>query len=86
MTSPAPDEVNVFHAKSDLDTSKVAQHHTLGPGANQSSPGAHKHDGRDSKLLLRGEFPSFPQSASLIPTQAEVDACIQALRFLGAGQ
>jgi hypothetical protein len=57
MTQPgslSPQQVNAFHAKSDKDSSKVAQHHTLGPDANQASPGDHKHDGRSSKAILAG--------------------------------
>ncbi|MGH7791243.1 MAG: hypothetical protein ACREOB_02905, partial [Thermodesulfobacteriota bacterium] len=46
--------INKAHAKSDVDTSTVAQHHTLGVKSNQASPGDHKHDGRNSKKLLEG--------------------------------
>lgn len=56
MTYPKPSsrEVNAFHAKSDRDTANTAQHHTLGLGANQSSPGNHTHNGKNSKLLMSG--------------------------------
>jgi hypothetical protein len=43
-----PDIVNQIHAKSDKDTSSIAQHHTLGPKKNQASPGDHVHDGNGS--------------------------------------
>lgn len=39
------------HERSDLDSSPVAQHHTLGISPNQASPGDHSHNGRDSKSL-----------------------------------
>jgi hypothetical protein len=47
-------EVKEFHRRSDLDSSQFAQHHTLGAGHDQASPGDHKHDGTSSKLLLEG--------------------------------
>lgn len=50
--APDPKVVNHLHARSDVDTSTEAQHHTLGNKANQSSPGDHIHDGRSSKRLL----------------------------------
>ncbi|MGH7792156.1 MAG: hypothetical protein ACREOB_07545 [Thermodesulfobacteriota bacterium] len=46
--------INRAHAKSDVDSSVIAQHHTLGVKSNQASPGDHKHDGRNSKKLLEG--------------------------------
>jgi hypothetical protein len=32
------------HAKSDVDVSRTALHHTLGPGVNQAAPGNHTHE------------------------------------------
>lgn len=52
-TAPAQ-EVNLFHTNSDKDSSKIAQHHTLGIDANQGSPGDHTHDGRNSKKIGGG--------------------------------
>lgn len=52
--SPTPQVVNSFHKRSDKDSSVSAQHHTLGPGHNQGSPGDHKHDGTSSKRLYEG--------------------------------
>lgn len=49
-----PDFVNKFHASSDVDNHSNAQHHTLGPKANQSSPGNHIHDGKSSKPIGDG--------------------------------
>lgn len=46
-----PQEVLNFHRASDVDASSFAQHHTLGPRHNQSSPGDHIHDGKTSPLL-----------------------------------
>lgn len=44
----------LFHAFSDVDSDSSAQHHTLGPGVNQSASGAHTHDGNNSPLLFQG--------------------------------
>jgi len=51
---PEPRVVSDFHTNSDVDQDKEAQHHTLGSGPNQASPGSHKHDGTDSIALLDG--------------------------------
>ena len=48
---PNPDQVNEFHRYADTDNSPESTHHTLGNDPNQSSPGDHDHDGRNSKLL-----------------------------------
>lgn len=52
--TPDPRSVNLFHARSDVDSSPSAQHHTLGISHNQASPGDHIHDGRNSKLIGEG--------------------------------
>jgi hypothetical protein len=49
--TPSPDEVNTFHQNSDRDSSVFAQHHTLGLGPTQASPGNHSHNGKDSKRI-----------------------------------
>jgi hypothetical protein len=49
--TPSPDEVNAFHQNSDRDSSVFAQHHTLGLGPTQASPGNHSHNGKDSKRI-----------------------------------
>jgi hypothetical protein len=41
--TPAPQDVSAFHQNSDKDSSAFAQHHTLGPDANQAAPGNHTH-------------------------------------------
>jgi hypothetical protein len=45
---PAQSAAN--HRQSDVDSSKFSQHHTLGVGPNQASPGNHNHDGVNSLL------------------------------------
>lgn len=46
-----PKSVDQSHQNSDINSSIFAQHHTLGAGPNQSSPGNHNHDGSTSKLI-----------------------------------
>lgn len=80
-----PRQVNAIHSRSDKDSSKTAQHHSLGVGADQASPGNHTHDGINSKSPLVGLFPSFPSVASATYSQSQMQAVIDALRALGAG-
>jgi hypothetical protein len=47
----SPGSVGTLHQFSDMDSSQLAQHHTLGPRHNQSSPGDHIHDGVSSSNL-----------------------------------
>lgn len=82
---PNSNEVNRFHTNADRDTAKSALHHTLGLNANQSAPGDHTHDGRNSKLILQGKASGFPSTASGSYSQSEIQAIIDALRELGAG-
>jgi hypothetical protein len=57
--APVPaEEVNLFHLNSDRDAGPTAQHHTLGLGPSQASPGNHTHDGRNSKRLDLKELTS----------------------------
>lgn len=51
---PTARQVAEFHIFSDKDSSADAQHHTLGSGTNQASPGSHNHDGGNSVALLAG--------------------------------
>lgn len=44
-------QVQNFHTNADYDGSPKSIHHTLGPYANQASPGNHTHDGGASSLL-----------------------------------
>lgn len=52
--APDPREVNRLHARSDVDSSPIAQHHTLGIKHNQASYGDHVHDGKSSRKLGQG--------------------------------
>lgn len=46
-----PRVVADFHRHSDLDRDTFAQHHSLGPGANQAAAGTHSHDGTNTRQL-----------------------------------
>ena len=52
--SPPPAEVQKFHARSDVDSGPMAQHHSLGVKHNQASAGDHTHDGVGSLFLMDG--------------------------------
>ena len=53
-------ESDYIHRFSDVDSSWRAQHHTLGPGKNQASPGDHTHDGITSRAInAGGEWTDF---------------------------
>lgn len=52
--TPPPGEVNTYHTRSDLDSSTLAQHHTLGIGHNQAAAGDHVHDGLSSRKIGTG--------------------------------
>lgn len=49
-------QVKDFHLNSDVDQNAISQHHTLGPLANQASPGDHIHDGKTSARLKIGDI------------------------------
>lgn len=51
-----------FHRRSDVDTERTAQHHTLGTGPFQAAPGNHNHDGR---YYTKEEINLFNYLASL---------------------
>jgi hypothetical protein len=88
MTSPIPPsatESAKAHSNSDVDSSVVAQHHTLGIQHNQGSPGDHKHDGKSSKKIGKGINAAFPSVASATYSQAQIQSIIDALRALGLG-
>jgi hypothetical protein len=57
-------EVNSLHANSDVDSSTIAQHHTLGPQPNQASPGDHSHDGKSSKKINYSDILGAPDSSA----------------------
>lgn len=77
-TVPA-EQVEAFHQSSDVDLRAEAQHHTLGPGASQASPGDHIHDGGTSPLLLSGVTLTGSRGGN-----AALPSIIQALVKLGA--
>lgn len=52
--SPPPKEVNEFHARSDVDSSQTAQHHTIGIKHDQAAAGDHNHDGASSRKVGNG--------------------------------
>ncbi len=85
MTSPDSAAVNKFHANSDADTSTTSLHHTLGIGANQSSPGIHTHNGKNSKKIGKGLDTGFPTTANAAYSQAQLQSIIDALRDIGFG-
>ncbi len=80
-----PVEVQEFHKNSDLDANAQAQHHTLGIGQNQASPGTHTHNGTNSRKIGAGINPGFPSTANAAYTQAQIQSIIDALRALGLG-
>lgn len=51
VSAVSTQEVNDFHINSDVDSSAISQHHTLGVLATQASPGNHTHNGKDSKRI-----------------------------------
>lgn len=76
--NPEPQVVNKFHSRSDKDSALTAQHHTLGLAKNQSSSGAHIHDGKTARLL--GDGQNLVLTGKLSPTTvAEVDAVLDSL-------
>ena len=74
-----PREVERFHRRSDVDSRKTAQHHTIGTSGDQASPGNHVHDGADSALLLSGFTLTGTRGSA-----TSVGAIIAALVKLGA--
>jgi hypothetical protein len=67
------EEVNLFHLNSDRDAGPTSQHHTLGLGPSQASPGNHIHDGRNSKRIelknLLGQSIVFTVEGGTLGTQ-----------------
>lgn len=76
-----PAQSSQDHYHSDVDSSRQAQHHTLGTGRNQAAPGNHIHDGVTSKEIIQTGTESisfttqsaftttvtFPNSFSAVP-------------------
>jgi hypothetical protein len=63
---PTALESNIAHGASDVDSSPRSQHHTLGTGRNQSSPGNHIHDGVTSSKL--GPMQINTSGSDLVPS------------------
>lgn len=82
---PSSTDVAKMHTNSDVDSTVVAQHHTLGIQHNQASPGDHKHDGKSSKKIGKGLDVAFPTTANAAYTQAQMQSIINALRAIGFG-
>jgi len=61
-----------LHRFSDLNSATWSQHHTLGPGHTESSPGDHTHNGGTSKVIpyksISGLFALLPQVAAITGT------------------
>lgn len=76
---PDSKTINEFHSNDDVDKDSNAHHHTLGGGANQASPGSHRHDGTDSVQLLEGIEIAGSRGGNLA-----LQSVIQALVALGA--
>lgn len=85
MTAPNSESVSKFHSNSDVDSSSVAQHHTLGIQHNQASAGDHNHNGKNSKKIGKGINAGFPTTANATYSQAQIQTIIDALRALGLG-
>ena len=77
--APSAAEVKKAHTNADTDGSREAEHHTLGPGNAQASPGDHDHRGGSSVLLLQGTDISGSRSGG-----AALVSIIAALVELGA--
>lgn len=72
---PSAEQVNQTHTNSDVDKSRLSQHHTLGTSATQASPGNHNHDGISSVKIKAsdiegtiGATPSGPAGGDLTGT------------------
>jgi hypothetical protein len=55
-----PDLSVEAHYRSDIDSAKGAQHHSIGTGRNQASSGAHSHDGVSGLKIGPREFDPTP--------------------------
>lgn len=76
---PSARQANLQHTRSDVDTSQLAQHHTLGAKRNQASPGQHDHSGSDSKLI-GSTISNLTITGKITPaTVAEVDTVLDSL-------
>ncbi len=72
-------EVQDFHKQDDVDSSKLAHHHTLGTRRNQAAPGDHIHDGENGLLIMSGVTLTGAKGGSAVIT-----SIVAALVTLGA--
>jgi hypothetical protein len=82
----SPSLINDMHNHSDRDVSTLSQHHTLGAGHSQASPGDHIHDGGSSKTLLlknlSGTYKDISGLFALIPQTAAITGTTDSSGFL----
>lgn len=79
-SSPADSQaVSKFHEKDDLDASQTAHHHTIGIRQDQAASGAHTHNGKNSRSLLKGTSITGSRAGG-----AALISVIDALEKLGA--
>ena len=76
VDKPTAKQVTDFHTHADKDGSPQALHHTLGPTANQASPGNHTHDGGASAKLdqLMADITISGSRATAVPLQQLLSA------------
>lgn len=66
--TPSAEEVNQVHTNSDVDKSRLSQHHTLGTSATQASPGNHNHDGVTSAKINATDIVGDVTSINGVPS------------------
>jgi hypothetical protein len=65
----SPESTMSAHARTDVDSSQKALHHSLGTSRNQASPGNHIHDGIGSPKLGAKKFDTTAgQEGKVIPS------------------
>lgn len=62
--APEAEAVSKFHDNDDVDGSKFAHHHTLGPLPNQAAAGNHSHNGGDSTALFQDFDDSYNEQTA----------------------
>jgi hypothetical protein len=71
LNSPSAEEVNQAHQNSDVDKSRLSQHHTLGTSATQASPGNHNHDGISSAQINASDIIGDIEATNGVPSGGE---------------
>jgi hypothetical protein len=66
--TPSAEQVNQAHTNSDVDKSRLSQHHTLGTSATQASAGNHNHDGISSVKIKATDIDGDIPAANGLPT------------------